>query len=192
MSKFRFTSTQIPGVILVEPQVHHDNRGHFFEAWSSESFSAVGIECAFVQVNQSLSKRGVLRGLHFQRPPFEQDKLVRVVRGRVFDVAVDMRRDSIAFGRWVGAMLSDQNKRQLYIPKGCAHGFLTMSDEAELLYHVSEPYNAAAEAGIRFDDPELAIRWPERPAMLSDKDLFLPNFKVAVEEDAYEGQLIFT
>ncbi len=150
----------IPGMRILEPRVFGDARGFFLESYSRREFeAAVGRSVDFVQDNHSLSTRSVLRGLHYQLP-HPQAKLVRVIRGEVFDVAVDLRRDSPAFGRWAGEVLSAGNRRQLWIPEGLAHGFLVLSDEAEVLYKASDYYHPEAERCLRWDDPELAIDWP--------------------------------
>jgi dTDP-4-dehydrorhamnose 3,5-epimerase len=165
--------TAIDGVLLIEPQVFGDARGFFMESFNQRLFNeAVGEELQFVQDNHSRSLRGVLRGLHFQRPPHAQGKLVRVTAGAVFDVAVDIRRDSPTFGRWVGAELSADNHRQLWIPAGLAHGFLVLSESADFLYKATDYYAPQAEAAIRWDDPDLAIDWPDTgaPVSLSGKD----------------------
>jgi dTDP-4-dehydrorhamnose 3,5-epimerase len=164
--------TAIPGLVVLEPEVFGDARGWFFESYSRRDLAAaLGRPVDFVQDNHSRSARGVLRGLHYQRP-FPQGKLVRVVRGEVFDVAVDLRRGSPTFGRWVGERLSAENRRQVFIPEGFAHGFLTLSDEAELLYKATDYYHPETERCIRWDDPALAIAWPDAgvPATVSAKD----------------------
>lgn len=171
---FEFTRTHIPGVVLIEPRVHNDARGCFYESWSKEPFRRAGIDYDFLQDNHSVSKRGVLRGLHFQRPPHAQAKLVRVVSGAVFDVAVDLREGSHTYGRSVCAVLSGENKRQLFIPQGCAHGFLVLSDTAEFCYKCSAPYHPESEGGVRYDDPTISIRWPITPKLIAKKDLSLP------------------
>lgn len=191
MSKYLFTTTQIPGVTVIEPTEFTDDRGYFFESWSKKAFEIAGIEQNFIQVNQSSSKRGVLRGLHFQREPYAQAKLVRVPKGKVFDVAVDLRKGSASYGRWIGVILSGQNKRQLFIPKGCAHGFLSMEDESLFLYHCSDAYHPEAESGIRYDDPQLAIRWPEKALNVSEKDLALPLLKDANTSAMFSEYLSF-
>lgn len=154
--------TDIADVLILEPKVFGDTRGFFFESYHQRDFeAATGLHgITFVQDNHSRSRRGVLRGLHYQLPPKAQGKLVRVVRGAVFDVAVDIRRDSPTFGRWVGVELSDSNHRQLWIPPGFAHGFLVLSDEADFLYKTTDYYSPAHERCIRWDDPTLAIAWP--------------------------------
>jgi dTDP-4-dehydrorhamnose 3,5-epimerase len=164
--------TQIPEVVVVEPKVFGDARGLFFESFNRRELEeALGRTLEFVQDNHSLSARGVLRGLHFQLPN-PQGKLVRVVRGEVYDVAVDLRRGSPTFGRWVGETLSAENKRQLWIPEGFAHGFLVLSDAAEFLYKTTDYYHPEHEHCIRWDDPELAIAWPagSLPPAVSKRD----------------------
>lgn len=157
------------GPILVHRDVHRDERGAFVESWHEARYREAGIDQRFVQVNCSRSVRGVLRGLHFQNPS-AQGKLVSVTRGRVFDVAVDIRPDSPSFGRWVGVELSDENGRQLWIPPDFAHGFVTLSDEADLLYHCTELYDAGSEHTLAWDDPEVAVEWPLERPIISDKD----------------------
>ncbi|HYG69513.1 MAG TPA: dTDP-4-dehydrorhamnose 3,5-epimerase [Anaeromyxobacteraceae bacterium] len=170
----QFQRTAIPDVVLVQPKVFGDARGFFFESFNQREFeAAVGRRVEFVQDNHSRSARGVLRGIHYQLP-HPQGKLVRVARGEVFDVAVDLRRGSPTFGRWVGERLSAENKRQLWIPEGFGHGFLVLSDEAEFLYKTTDYWYPAHECCIRWDDPELRIAWPLPDAgqpVLSAKDL---------------------
>lgn len=152
---------QIPEVLLITPKVHADERGYFFESFNQSVFNkAVGHDVDFVQDNHSKSKRGVLRGLHFQTHPMEQGKLVRVVQGEVFDVAVDIRLGSSTYGKWVAERLSSENKNQLWIPPGFAHGFLTVSETAEFVYKTTNFYSAKNEAAIKWDDEFLAIDWP--------------------------------
>ncbi|MGY5809450.1 dTDP-4-dehydrorhamnose 3,5-epimerase [Rhizobium sp. LEGMi198b] len=152
--------TAIPDVKIIEPTVFADDRGFFFESFSQVKFeAATGLSPTFVQDNHSRSGKGVLRGLHYQLPPRAQAKLVRVVIGEVYDVAVDIRRSSPTFGQWVGVLLSEENKRQLWIPEGFAHGFLTLSDHVEFLYKTTDYYAPESDRGIRWDDPELAIDW---------------------------------
>jgi dTDP-4-dehydrorhamnose 3,5-epimerase len=164
--------TALPGVLLLEPRVFGDERGFFFESFNDKLFTqAVGAPVAFVQDNHSRSSRGVLRGLHYQLPPHAQGKLVRVVQGEVFDVAVDIRAGSPTFGRWVGEVLSEQNKRQLWIPPGFAHGFVTLSETADFLYKTTDFYAPQAERCIAWNDPAIGIRWPyEGQPQVSAKD----------------------
>lgn len=178
MGKFQFIETEVPGIVIVEPTIFGDDRGYFMETWQKEEFGAAGLPTAFVQENQSMSRRGVLRGLHFQRE-HTQGKLVRVVRGRVFDVGVDVRPRSLFFGRWAGVELSAENKRQLYVPEGFAHGFLVLSESAEFTYKCTDYYHPASEGGIRYDDPGIGIEWPleEMTPVMSEKDEVLPLLK---------------
>lgn len=164
--------TPIPDVLLIEPKVFGDSRGFFFESYNRQAFrAATGLDVDFVQDNHSKSSRGVLRGLHYQLPPKAQGKLVRVVQGGVFDVAVDIRKGSPTFGRWVGEVISAENKRQFWIPPGFAHGFLTLSETAEFLYKTSEYYAPEFERCIRWDDPALGVEWPLQGApLVSAKD----------------------
>jgi dTDP-4-dehydrorhamnose 3,5-epimerase len=171
--------TTIADVFVLEPRVFGDARGFFLESFNQRAFNeAVGLDVRFVQDNHSRSAKGVLRGLHCQRSPHEQGKLVRVARGRVFDVAVDIRRGSATFGTWVGIELSEANHRQLWIPPGLAHGFLVLSDSADFLYKTTAYYEPTAELSIRWDDPTLAIQWPtvDTGFILSDKDAQAPRF----------------
>lgn len=163
--------TLIPDVLLAEPKVFGDARGYFFESYNAKSLdAAVGRKVVFVQDNHSMSVKGVLRGLHYQLP-HPQGKLVRVVRGEVFDVAVDLRRDSPTFGRWAGETLSDRNRRQLWIPEGFAHGFVVLSETAEFLYKTTDYWYPEHERCIRWDDPDLKIDWPlSAPPLVSAKD----------------------
>ena len=168
-----WSRTAIPEVILFEPKVFGDERGFFFESFNEREFvEAVGRRVDFVQDNHSRSRRGVLRGLHYQLPPNAQGKLVRVIQGEVFDVAVDIRRSSPTFGKWVAATLSGENHHQLWIPPGFAHGFLTLSDTADFLYKTTAFYSKELERGIRWDDPAIGVDWPisGTECFLSEKD----------------------
>ena len=166
---------------MIEPRVFNDARGYFFEAWKQEEFNEHVGEVNFIQDNESKSSFGVLRGLHYQKGELSQAKLVRVIKGKVLDVAVDICKSSPTFGKHVMVELSEDNKRQLFIPRGFAHGFLVLSDEAVFTYKVDNPYAPQAEAGIRWNDPELAIEWPIDPAQVltSEKDLKQPLLKDA-------------
>lgn len=168
--------TGLPGVLIVEPVVHADPRGAFFESYSRKIFEALGIADEFVQDNHSISARNVLRGLHYQAGG-RQAKLVRVGRGEVFDVAVDIRPESPRFGRWVGVRLSEENKRQLYIPGGFAHGFVVLSETADFLYKCSNYYSPGDERGLMWDDPDIGIEWPVKAPILSEKDQKNPRLK---------------
>lgn len=150
----------VQGPLLLTPRVFGDERGFFFESWNQQAFNAAAGDTAFVQDNHSRSSRGVLRGLHYQLPPHPQGKLVRCVLGEIFDVAVDIRRSSPTFGQWVGAVLSADNKQQLWVPAGFAHGFLTLSEQAEVLYKTTDFWSRECERAILWDDPALAIAWP--------------------------------
>jgi dTDP-4-dehydrorhamnose 3,5-epimerase len=165
----------VPDVLLVEPTVHRDARGSFLETWSAPRFTAHGLDATFVQDNLSCSARGVIRGLHAQHPD-DQAKLVTVVSGRAFDVAVDVRRDSPTFGRWVGVELSASNARQLWIPAGFAHGFLALEDDTRVLYKATAAYRPASELAVRWNDPAIAIAWPleGRVPIVSPRDVAAP------------------
>jgi dTDP-4-dehydrorhamnose 3,5-epimerase len=166
--------TRLPGVLLLEPRVFRDDRGWFLEAWSRTRFEAAGVHAVFVQDNLSYSLRGVLRGLHYQHPT-GQGKLVSVLRGEVYDVAVDIRVDSPTFGQWAGATLSAENARQMFIPAGFAHGFLVTGQEALFSYKCTAPYAPGEEGSIRWDDPAIGIEWPlTAPPVLSGKDAAAP------------------
>jgi dTDP-4-dehydrorhamnose 3,5-epimerase len=169
------TPTEIPGVLVLEPRVFADDRGSFFESFNARAFAeAVGWEVAFVQDNQSTSRRHVLRGLHYQEP-HPQGKLVRALAGAIFDVAADIRPGSPTFGHWVGVELSAENRRQLWVPEGLAHGFLVLSESAEVLYKTTDFYAPGCEKCLRWDDPTLAIQWPlAAPPVLSPRDAAAP------------------
>ncbi|MGU5559426.1 dTDP-4-dehydrorhamnose 3,5-epimerase [Aeromonas caviae] len=169
--------TALPDVLIFEPKVFGDERGFFFESFNHQLFEeAVGYPVAFVQDNHSKSSKGVLRGLHYQLPPHAQGKLVRCVAGEVFDVAVDIRKSSPTFGQWVGVHLSAENKRQLWIPEGFAHGFVTLSETAEFLYKTTDYYNRESEGSICWNDPDINIEWPVEGALLSEKDKTAQSF----------------
>ena len=172
----RVTQTPLPGVLLIEPRIFGDSRGFFLETYSRERYRSVGIAEDLVQDNLSFSGHGVLRGLHYQNPT-AQGKLVYVLQGGVFDVAVDIRRSSPTFGKWYGATLTDENKKQLWIPAGFAHGFCVTSDTALFTYKCSAYYAPENEHTIRYDDPDIAISWPVADPLLSDKDQSAPGLK---------------
>ena len=176
-----YIQTEIEGVFIIEPMVFKDSRGYFMEAWKQEEFNEHVGKTNFIQDNESKSAFGVLRGLHYQKGSLSQAKLVRVIKGRVLDVAVDIRKSSPTFGKHVKIELSEENKRQLFIPRGFAHGFLVLSEEAIFTYKVDNPYAPQAEAGIRWDDPALAIEWPIdfSQVLTSEKDLKHPLMKDA-------------
>ena len=173
-----FEKTAISGLLIFEPVVHKDSRGYFFESYNEVTFKAAGIPYRFVQDNQSFSTFGVIRGLHYQLNPYAQTKLVRVLKGKILDVAVDIRRSSPTFGKWVAVELSSENKRQLLLPHGFAHGFSVLSETAEVSYKCDGFYHKESEGGIRYDDPQLGIDWnlPAGQATVSTKDLDLPLF----------------
>lgn len=183
MAKFKLITTAIAGLYEIEPTVFGDARGFFMETYNQEEFAQLGLTMTFVQDNHSKSGQGVLRGLHFQTA-HSQGKLVRVIRGGVWDVALDLRQDSPTFGKWHGVLLTAENKKQFYIPEGFAHGFLTLEDDTEFLYKCTDFYHPEVEAGIRYDDPTLDIEWPlermqahGRTILLSDKDAKLPTWR---------------
>jgi dTDP-4-dehydrorhamnose 3,5-epimerase len=171
--------TFIQDLVVINPTVFEDSRGYFFEAYNQINFEQNGITYQFVQDNQSFSRRGVIRGLHLQDKPYAQAKLVRVLEGEILDVAVDMRKDSPTFGKHFSVVLSAENKKQLMVPHGFAHGFSVLSEKASVLYKVDQVYHKESERGIRYDDPALGIDWKVRPEeiIVSDKDLILPNFE---------------
>ena len=172
MSKFKFNEIYIKDVYIVEPTVFDDNRGYFMETYNYEEFKAAGLNMVFVQDNQSKSPRGVLRGSHFQKK-HPQGKLVRVIKGEVFDVVVDLRNNSETYGKWYGIILNDENKKQLYIPKGFAHGFLVLFEIAEVIYKCSEYYHPDDEGGIMWNDETIGIKWPileDQMPLTSSKD----------------------
>jgi len=171
MGQFTCTETEIAGVFIIEPKVFGDDRGYFMETYNKVDFEKAGIDCTFVQDNQSMSRKGVLRGLHFQKS-YPQAKLLRVTKGSVFDVAVDIRQDSPTWGKYVGVVLTAEKKNQFFIPKGFAHGFLVLSEVAEFTYKCDEYYHPEDEGGIAWNDPSVGIVWPELDCeiCLSDKD----------------------
>jgi dTDP-4-dehydrorhamnose 3,5-epimerase len=168
-------TTEIPDVKLIQPTVYRDTRGFFLESYSTKAFGQAGIDMPFVQDNHSRSVQGTLRGLHFQSSP-GQAKLVRVVTGRIWDVAVDIRPQSPTFGKWVGAYLDTETQRQIFIPVGFAHGFCVLSEYADVVYKASALYDPATECSIRFDDPDLAVAWPISEPLVSDRDRVAPSF----------------
>lgn len=183
---FEFKKLDIPEVILVTPKVFGDNRGFFLESYQKSTFAQNGIDVDFNQDNHSKSTKGVLRGLHYQKAPKAQAKLVRCSRGKIFDVAVDIRKKSPTFGKWVGEILSEENKNMLYIPAGFAHGFVVLSDEAELLYKASNEYSAENDRGIRWNDPNINIQWGIGfEPLISEKDSKQPFLKDIKQEDLF-------
>ena len=171
--------TNIKDLVVLSPAVFEDDRGYFFESYNKNKLINFGIQIDFVQDNQSFSKRGTLRGLHYQNPPYAQTKLVRVLQGEIMDVAVDLRKDSATFGEHFGIILSSENKKQLLVPQGFAHGFSVLSETAVVSYKCDQYYNKSSEGGIRFDDESINIDWGMdlATAIVSDKDLILPNFE---------------
>ncbi len=176
----KFTPLKIPDVILIQPQVFEDSRGFFYEAYNQSVFAAHGIKDSFAQDNLSLSSKGVVRGLHYQVPPKAQSKLVRVLKGSILDVVVDIRKSSKTFGQHVAGRISAEKKEMLYVPAGFAHGFCALEDDTEVMYKVSELYSKDHERGILWNDPSLAIEWPHLHFILSDKDQKFPLLKQAL------------
>lgn len=177
MGKFNFIETKIKDLFVIEPTMYGDNRGYFMETYSKQAFQDFGLDYDFVQDNQSSSKKGVLRGLHFQKT-YPQAKLVRVLKGEVFDVAVDLRKNSATYGEWVGVLLSEENKKQFMVPRGFAHGFLVVSDYAEFAYKCDEFYHPEDEGGLMWNDQEIGIDWPDvGEIILSEKDKKHPSLK---------------
>ena len=177
MGNFNFIKTEIDGVLIVEPTLYGDHRGYFMETYKESDFREAGIDCTFLQDNQSKSRKGVLRGLHFQKT-YPQAKLVRVIKGEVYDVAVDLREGSPTFGKYVGVVLSEENKRQFFIPRGFAHGFLVLSDEAEFVYKCDNLYHPEDEGGLLYSDESIGIDWPIKEGLLlSDKDKVYPTLE---------------
>lgn len=169
-------NTGIDGLWVIKPKVFADPRGYFFESYNKELFTKNGLDLTFVQDNQSLSHKGVLRGLHFQNPPFAQGKLVRVITGAVYDVAVDIRKGSPTYGKYYGAELTEENKMMMYIPEGFAHGFLTLKDNTVFSYKCTNFYNKASEESIKWNDPTIGIKWNVTDPLLSEKDISGKDF----------------
>lgn len=185
----RFQPTAIPDVVLIKPDVFGDERGYFMESFQAKRYAEAGIDQPFVQDNLSFSRKGILRGLHYQHPN-AQGKLVQVLQGEVFDAAVDIRRGSPTFGQWVGERLDARDHNQLWIPPGFAHGFVALSDTALFAYKCTDYYAPDSERGIRWDDPDIGIRWPIEPTEISDKDAAAPYLRDASPETlpAYDGE----
>ena len=169
--------TPLEGLLVIQPKIFGDDRGYFFESWSKQSFAKAGLDLDFVQDNQSLSSKGVLRGLHFQNPPYAQGKLVRVIKGAVLDVALDIRKDSPTYGQHFSRELSEENKTIVWIPPGFAHGFLTLKDNTIFTYKCTELYNKESEGALLCNDKDLNINWEINDPLVSDKDLIAGNFK---------------
>lgn len=179
MGKIKVTTCEIDGLYVIEPTVFGDERGYFMETYNQNDMAEVGLNIAFVQDNQSMSTRGVLRGLHFQKR-YPQGKLVRAIKGEVFDVAVDLREGSATYGKWHGEVLSEENKKQFYIPEGFAHGFYVLSETAEFCYKCTDFYHPGDEGGIKWDDPAIGVEWPlisGLPIILSEKDKKWPGLE---------------
>ncbi len=183
---FKFEKLAIPGLILIEAKAFEDSRGFFMETYKRSEFQASGISENFVQDNYSHSTRGALRGLHYQKDPSAQGKLVTVIRGEIFDVAVDIRKGSPTYGKWAGVNLSEKNRRMLYVPTGFAHGFYVSSEEADVVYKVTAEYAPEVDRGIRWDDPDVGIQWPSKEPLLSPKDAQLPRLREADNEFVFE------
>ncbi|MDY3766164.1 MAG: dTDP-4-dehydrorhamnose 3,5-epimerase [Lachnospiraceae bacterium] len=179
MGQIKVTRCPIEGLYVIEPAVHGDERGYFMETYNQKDMAEAGLNMVFVQDNQSMSVKGVLRGLHYQKQ-YPQGKLVRVIKGTVFDVAVDLRKNSATYGKWFGVELSEENKKQFYISEGFAHGFLVLSDEAEFCYKVTDFYHPGDEGGLAWDDPDIGIEWPIPKGMqliMSEKDQHWKGFQ---------------
>lgn len=170
------TETKLPGLLVIDPKVFDDERGYFFESFNQKVFEAAGLETNFLQDNESKSARGVLRGLHFQAPPFEQGKLVRVARGAVMDVSVDIRKASPTYGKWESFELSEHNKRMLWIPPGFAHGFVSLEDDTIFIYKCTNVYHSESEGSVRWNDQDLGIVWGVEDPVVSEKDQQAPLF----------------
>jgi dTDP-4-dehydrorhamnose 3,5-epimerase len=176
---FKFLKTELEGVFIIETQVFKDKRGFLFEAYKESDFFQKGLNKKFVQDNISYSIKNVLRGIHYQIKPGVQGKLVRCLKGKIFDVAVDLRKNSESFGKWIGFILSEENQRMLYIPEGFGHGFCVLSDYAIVFYKLTHEYSSELERGIRWDDPDINIKWPIENPILSERDKNLPYLKEA-------------
>ncbi len=172
-----FTPTGLAGVCIIDPERLEDERGYFARLWCREEFERRGLNPRLVQCSLSHNvKRGTLRGMHFQIPPFAEAKLVRCIRGAIFDVALDLRRESPSFGAWEGQVLSASNQRALHIPEGCAHGFITLEDDTDVMYQMSAPFSLDHARGVRYDDPAFGIRWPEPVRVIKERDARYPDF----------------
>ena len=184
----RFEELEIPGVFLIDLETFEDERGAFARTFCRDAMRRHGLDPPVEQCSQSINRRrGTLRGLHCQHAPHAEAKLVRCIRGALFDVAVDLRRDSPSFGRWLGVELTAERPRQLWIPEGCAHGFLTLADDTWIAYQMNVAYAPDAGAGVRWDDPEIGVRWPAEPELLSQKDRDLPRLRELPEKDLFGG-----
>ena len=186
---FVFKKLEIPDVILIKPEVFEDERGFFMETYKISDFKNAGIEYNFVQDNHSRSKKGVLRGLHYQLEPMAQGKLIRCIRGRIWDVVVDIRKGSPWYGKWIGVELSEENKLMLWIPPGFAHGFVALENDTEVIYKVTKEYAPELDRGIIWNDPDIGIEWPVDNPILSEKDSKLPRLKEAENNFVYKGNI---
>lgn len=184
---FNFKALDVPDIILIEPRVFEDARGYFMETYHQRDFEKFGISRVFVQDNHSRSRKGVIRGLHYQKEPMAQGKLVRCVRGAVFDVAVDLRLGSPSYGKWVGITLSEANRLMLWIPRGFAHGYAALEEHSEILYKTDNLYSAEHERGVVWNDPEIGIQWPVTVPIISEKDAQYPKLREADHNFVYEG-----
>ncbi|MGO9377452.1 MAG: dTDP-4-dehydrorhamnose 3,5-epimerase [Dissulfurispiraceae bacterium] len=187
MGNFEFTRLAIPDIILVKPRLFTDDRGSFLETYKYAEFAKAGICEAFVQDNQSKSSARVLRGLHYQKNPFAQGKLVRCLKGAIYDVGVDIRKGSPFYGKWVGVELSEENNLIIYVPQGFAHGFIVLTESAEIAYKCTKEYSPEHDRGIIWKDPDIAIEWPMREPVLSGKDVHHPGLKEADNNFIYDG-----
>lgn len=174
---FEFKRLEIPETVLIQTKVFEDDRGFFLEIYKKDEMENFGIKGDFVQDNHSRSKRGVLRGLHFQKEPYAQAKIVRCIRGEIYDVVVDLRRNSQTFSRYLGLVLSEENRHQLYVPRGCAHGFLALSEVAEVVYKVDNVYSPKSEGGLIWNDPDVDVTWPIDDLIISERDRLWPTLK---------------
>ncbi|TLD42421.1 MAG: dTDP-4-dehydrorhamnose 3,5-epimerase [Candidatus Jettenia ecosi] len=188
---FHFKRLSIPEIILIEPKVFYDERGCFIEVYKYSDFAQFGIEESFVQDNHTKSKKNVLRGLHYQKNPSAQGKLVRCLRGKIFDVAVDIREGSSTFGQWIGVELSEENNRMLYIPPAFAHGFVVLSDTADVIYKCTKEYAPESDRGIIWNDPDINITWPVETPIVSEKDRKLPLLKNTDNNFVFESKVNF-
>jgi dTDP-4-dehydrorhamnose 3,5-epimerase len=186
---FEFRNVEIPGPLLIQPQVFGDNRGFFLEMYKHSDYAQAGIREHLVQDNYSRSERGVLRGLHYQKAPYAQGKLVTCLRGAIYDVAVDIRKSSPSFGKWVGIELSEENKFLFYVPQGFAHGFQVLSESADVLYKCTSEYSPANDRGIIWNDPDIAVPWPLKDPLLSTKDRIHPRLQDSDNNFAFTGEL---
>ncbi len=183
---FKFTKLKIPEIILIESVLFKDERGCFMEVYKYSEFAQAGINEHFLQSNYSKSNKGVIRGLHYQKLPNAQSKIVRCLKGKIFDVAVDIRKNSPTYGKWIGVILSAQNKKQLYIPVGFAHGFCSLDNETEVVYRTSNEYSPSDERAIAWNDPEININWPIKNQIISEKDKNNPPLRLSNHNFIYE------